>query len=481
MIYTLSQVTRDMSELFNTLRNEFQSGFLLFGSPLDVFVGLLDILVTAFGIYYLLRIIADSRAWQLLKGLVWIFIATQLFGLLGLRTVSFIMVNSISVLTFGLVVLFQPELRRTLETVGRTSFNVFANVNSDGTQEISSLHNFIESIAVACAAMAETYTGALIIIERKTSLGELLNAGSAVVLDSALTSTTLQQIFYKGSPLHDGAILIRQGRIYAARVHVPLSDNYHMRRDYGTRHRAAVGASEIGDAIGIVVSEERGAISLTVGGRLYNMEDADALRTVLHRLLAAEEETEATTGMQSHRNRIKRFFVQGTSDSLIDKKQSSTRTRRRQKEGLPKKRLVSLRIISLTIALFTWFYVQVVTNPIRTRTFTVPLQTLNVETLWDHDLSYTKTDNTVTIVIKARESTMDIIGTERVDASIDFSHITEPISLINMDVKIDLEGISEYTYEIISRNPHQVPVLITEVDENQVNPDDPAQEMPQEP
>lgn len=480
MTYTLSQVTRDMNELFNTLRAEFQSGFLLFGGPLDIFISVLDVLVTAFGIYYLLRILADSRAWQLLKGLILIFVFTQVFGLLGLRTTSFIMVNSISILTFGLVVLFQPELRRTLETVGRNSFKVFSGVNSDGTQEISSLHNFIESIAVACSKMAETYTGALIIIERKTSLGELLNAGSAVLLDSALTSTALQQVFYKGSPLHDGAVLIRQGRLYAARVHVPLSDNYHMRRDYGTRHRAAVGASEIGDAIGIVVSEERGAISLTVGGRLYNMEDVDALRTVLHRLLAPETEQEDTSTVQTIRNRIKRVLPGGKRRAQTDKDQPGARERR-QKEGLPRKRLMYLRAISLAIALLVWFYVQVVTNPIRTRTFTVPLQTLNVESLWEHDLSYTKTDNTVTVVIKARESTMDSIGTEQVDASIDFSEITEPASLINIDVKVDVEGISELTYEVVSRSPHQVPVLITEVGDSQVNPDDPAEEIPQTP
>ena len=475
MIQLLSQFSRDLNELIQTLSEEFRSGFLLFGSPLDIVVAILDILVTTFAIYYILRILADSRAWQLLKGLILIFVFTQVFGLLGLRTISYLMVSSISILTFGLVVLFQPELRRTLESVGRNSLRVFSGVSTDSTQEVASLHNFVESIVLACERMAETYTGALIIIERRTSLGELLNTGSAVVLDSTLTSTTLQQIFYKGSPLHDGAVLIRQGRIYAARVHVPLSDNYHMRRDYGTRHRAAVGASEIGDAIGIVVSEERGAVSVTVGGRLYNMEDMDALRTVLHRLLTPESEVEESKGLRKSLRRLFRkekkredFPAGGTNGSARE---------RRQKDGTMRRRLIYLRVISLLVAILSWFYVQVVTNPLRTRSYTVPLQTLNVETLWENNLSYTKTDNTVTVVVKARQSTIESIESDMVDAAINFEGITEPMAVVTMDVAVEIEGISEFTYEIVSRNPHQVSVLIVEVSESPVEPEGSGQDV----
>src|SRR5690606_25635634 len=134
-----------------------------------------------------------------------------------------------------------------------------------------SIHNLIESIVRACQKMSETRTGALLIVERQTRLGELAEQENVVHLDASVSTTMLLQIFYKGSPLHDGAVLIRNGRLAAARVHVPLSDNYHLRRDYGTRHRAAIGASEMGDAIAIVVSEERGSISVALDGRLYTL------------------------------------------------------------------------------------------------------------------------------------------------------------------------------------------------------------------
>ncbi len=154
-------------------------------------------------------------------------------------------------MAIAFVVIFQPELRRALETVGRSSFNMISSAitQEEGKESSGSVHNMIESIVRACESMSETFTGALIIIERSTKLGDFVEQENVVQLDAAVSSTFLQQIFYKGSPLHDGAILIRDGRVSAARVHVPLSDNYHLRRDYGTRHRAAIGASEIGDTL----------------------------------------------------------------------------------------------------------------------------------------------------------------------------------------------------------------------------------------
>ena len=135
-----------------------------------------------------------------------------------------------------------------------------------------------------------TRTGALIIIERSTRLGELYEQENAVRVDAIVSSALLRQIFYTGSPLHDGAVVIRDGRVAAARVHIALSDNYHLRRDFGLRHRAAVGASEMGDAIAVVVSEERGTISIAVDGVLHVLGNADSLRTHLHRLLGIVEE-----------------------------------------------------------------------------------------------------------------------------------------------------------------------------------------------
>ena len=160
-------------------------------------------------------------------------------------------------------VLFQPELRRALETVGlRTSnaTNPFKHSESAMTEE--EMTSFIKEISSACKEMSRTYTGALILIERNTKLNELLSQENVVAFDSEVTSSVLQSIFYKGSPMHDGGLLIRDGRIIAARCHVPLSVTMHSLERSGTRHRAALGMAEESDAVVLVVSEETGALSL---------------------------------------------------------------------------------------------------------------------------------------------------------------------------------------------------------------------------
>lgn len=275
----LSGIGRFFQELFQDITN----GLILFGGPLDITIAVVDVLITTLVIYYILRLLRDSRAWQLLKGLILIIAFALAGSLAGLTTLGFILNNTISVLAIAFVIIFQPELRRALETVGRSSFVVLGGPESPAKEGV--IHNMIESIVRACEQMSAAHTGALIIIERETRLTELLEQENVVTLDSTISSTILQQIFYTGSPLHDGAVLIRDGRIAGARIHVPLSDNYHLRRDYGTRHRAAVGASEIGDTIAIVVSEERGSISIAIEGRLFVLDNADALRTLLHKIL----------------------------------------------------------------------------------------------------------------------------------------------------------------------------------------------------
>ena len=277
----------DLGRFARSLFSDLTSGLLFFGGPVDILMAVLDIIATSLVVYYILKLLRDTRAWQLLKGLAMIIGFALVCSLLGLTTVGFLLNNTISVFAIAFVVIFQPELRRALETVGRSSFSVLSTaLASDDTEQTTrTVHHMIESIVRACDKMAATRTGALIIIERQTKLGEFIEQENAVQLDAAVSATMLQQIFYKGSPLHDGAVVIRDGRISAARVHVPLSDNYHLRRDYGTRHRAAIGASEIGDTLAVVVSEERGSISLAIEGRLFILDNADALRSLLHKML----------------------------------------------------------------------------------------------------------------------------------------------------------------------------------------------------
>jgi len=286
-----------LGQFFSNLLRDIANGLIFFGGPLDIVIAAFDVFITTLVVYYILRLLRDSRAWQLLKGLILIIAFALAGSLAGLTTVGFLLNNTISVLAIAFVIIFQPELRRALETVGRNTFSVLSGAVAGEDGQSGSLHNMIESIVRACEKMSETRTGALIIIERQTRLTELLEQENVVSLDAAISATFIMQVFYKGSPLHDGALLIRDGRVAGARIHVPLSDNYNLRKDFGTRHRAAVGASEMGDTIAVVVSEERGSISLAMDGRLFVLDNADALRTLLHKLLNPSRPAKGWAGL----------------------------------------------------------------------------------------------------------------------------------------------------------------------------------------
>ena len=322
-LFTLTSLSDRVVEFFRSLWREIGSGLLLLGGMdgwQEIVTNTLDIIVTAVAFYFLLKVLSDTRAWQLIKGLLFIALFAVVCSLLGMQTINYILVNSISVLAIGVVVLFQPELRRALEAVGRSSFSLVNNVadSASGTDALNIA--MIEAIAVACENMTRSMTGALIIIERRTPLGELLDGGTPVILDANLTAPMLEQIFYKNSPLHDGAVLIRNGRIHAARCHIPLSDTFYLRKDFGTRHRAAIGASEIGDAIGIVCSEERGSISVTREGKIYTLHNADALRTVLLQILGGGEDKKETkkSGWSRFWSRFRKSIAAGQGGDKIE-------------------------------------------------------------------------------------------------------------------------------------------------------------------
>jgi diadenylate cyclase len=469
--------TGSFSDFFQALLEEFRNGIFLFASPWDIFISCLDVAVTTFAIYYILKLLSETRAWQLLKGMLWLIVFTVIAGWLGLKTINYALVNSISILVVGLVVIFQPELRRALESVGQNSINLFAPRDDNGSANQKN-HNMIESIAVACEIMAEEKTGALIIIERQTALGDLVESGTAVILDAELTSTALRQIFYKNSPTHDGAVIIRGGRIYAARVHVPLSDSYQVKKEMGTRHRAAIGASDIGDTIAIVVSEEKGTISLAVRGRLYTLDHADALRTVLRRLLSPGESLEDHY-LPRHLRKLLR----------LDKTKSVEEERKREEEvdnsnaaetiksiedeggigkaGLsdmevttnPKRSKALILVIALVSSLALWLYVRVTTNPIRSRTFDVPLVATGVEQLEIRDLSYVNPVSQVRVTIRGREETLTKIDSQQVQATVDFSSIEQP-DVYELEVHVNVQDVSVLSYEVSLRNPDTVSVSV---------------------
>ncbi len=481
-----SNLFSKIGEFFNELRYSLSDGLLFLGGPLDIVIALFDIAITALVLYLILLLLRDSRAWQLLRGILLIVIFALVASAVGLSTIGFMLSRTISILAIAIIVIFQPELRRTLEAVGR---NRLSFVNWDAFPGGTSSHQMIEAIVNACIWMSETLTGALIIIERDTRLGELHEQENAVRIDANVTSALLRQIFYSGSPLHDGAVLIRDGRIAAARVHVPLSDNYHLRRDFGLRHRAAVGVSEMGDAIAIVVSEERGSISIAVGGVLHVLGNGDALRTQLHRLLGMEQAGE----VKSLRSRLHQWakrrlafrqqapvseeivsthdFREQTGDSHgaaipvpgAARKRSRGVSRRRSSGSLlTRKQRVGLAIIALVLACFIWLYVQVTVNPVTTKTFTVPLAHFGVDRAGEKGFGiqgYPVTN--VQITLRGRQQVLADITLAKISAYIDVSDVsrTGPIQL---PVKVDTDTLLYTKTELLF--PATVTVNIFELD-----------------
>ncbi len=467
MLLNNSDILTNFGQFITNLFQDLTSGLLFFGGPLDIVVAVVDILATSLVIYYVLKILRDSRAWQLLKGLILIISFAIICSVAGLTTVGFLLNNTISVLAIAFVVIFQPELRRALETVGRNSFNVISSAiaQDEPAQSSGSVHNLIEAIVRACEKMAETRTGALIIIERQTRLGELIEQENVVLLDAAVSATMLLQIFYKGSPLHDGAVLIRDGRLTAARVHVPLSDNYHLRKDYGTRHRAAIGVSEMGDAIAVVVSEERGCISLTLEGRLYALDNADALRTLLHKLLGPGKPGVSLGNLGSlfrggRRIARPRNGSQSDCPPAAATAQTDSRTATVQPEesnrNMPRitgrrravqppgrqggKMHILLMVASLAIAIVLWLYVQVTVNPVDSRSFVVPLSYHGVETAESKGFELQIPLQSIQITLQGRKKTIADLATEDIEAYLDFANISSD-GLVKLKVQIDTSGL----------------------------------------
>ena len=250
--------------------------------PLHNPINLLDILIVALLFWWLLDIIRGTRAVQLLRGVIVLLVAALVIGsVLPLPTLRWLLRNAVQPALFvAIPVLFQPELRRALEALGRTgdllSRRPFANHGGDGAATVNLLVR-------AAVQLSQRQTGALIVIERNTGLQEYADRG--VIVDARLSVVLLLNIFFPNAPLHDMAVIIRAGRILAANVVLPLSENLLGSTRYGTRHRAALGISEQSDALALVVSEETGGISVANNGRIVRHLNEARLRRLLAELL----------------------------------------------------------------------------------------------------------------------------------------------------------------------------------------------------
>ncbi len=239
----------------------------------------LEVLIIAFVIYQIMIWIKNTKAWMLLKGItvlaVFIFVAM----LLQMHTVLFIVRNTVTVMATAAVVVFQPELRRALEKLGEKSF--FASVVPFDTSRdrVRFSEETVDGIVDAAYSMGRVKTGALIVVEQAIHLTEYESTG--IRMDCIVSMQVLINIFEHNTPLHDGAIIIRGDRIVSATCYLPLSDNMGLSKELGTRHRAAVGMSEVSDALIVVVSEETGAVSVAQGGRLKRNVSREELRASL--------------------------------------------------------------------------------------------------------------------------------------------------------------------------------------------------------
>ncbi len=251
-----------------------------------VFTSLLDITIVAYVIYRILLLIKGTRAVQLIKGIVVLLIALNISDLLSLNTIQWILNQIWAVVFVALAVIFQPELRRALEQLGRGQF--FLPSTSVGLVADDAVR-LIDELTKAMVACAKTKTGALVVLERETGLNDYIETG--VQLDAIVSEAFLSNVFVVNTPLHDGAAIIRGNRVVAAACFLPLSDNPYISTSLGTRHRAAIGITEVSDAVALVVSEETGIISIARDGKLVRYLEEKHLRETLSDILLTKSDS----------------------------------------------------------------------------------------------------------------------------------------------------------------------------------------------
>lgn len=262
---------------------------------------LIDILIVAGIIYYIIRLISGTRATQLIKGIAILGAVFVISEWLNLNTLHYLLGSAVQIGLFAIVVIFQPELRRMLEHMGRMKIGNI--IDFSGTvADSSDAEAMLQSVIKASCSMSESRTGALIVIERNTKLGDYIRTGTPI--DAVTSRRLIENVFVPNTPLHDGAVIISKNRISAASCLLPLSANINLSRDLGTRHRAAIGLSECTDAVVVVVSEETGKISLAVNGMLTRNLTEETLTNALNKMIIpAKSENETPEKFRFRRSK----------------------------------------------------------------------------------------------------------------------------------------------------------------------------------
>ncbi|MEA4832544.1 Cyclic di-AMP synthase CdaA [bioreactor metagenome] len=259
---------------------------------------IIDIIIVSVLLYYVFIFIRERRAGKLAIGILFLLLALLGSDLLGMNALNFILQNIMQVGMIAVIIIFQPELRSMLEKMGGNSIK---NLNRIGeAKDIGEKQKAIEEICLAASDLSKSKTGALIVLERGTKLGDEIKTG--VIVNADVSSFLIKNIFFNKAPLHDGAMIIRDSRVHACGCFLPLSQNADIVKDLGTRHRAGIGISETSDAVVVIVSEETGFISTAVDGKLVRGYDRYSLKDTLNSLMITEER--ANTPIDT----IKRFF-----------------------------------------------------------------------------------------------------------------------------------------------------------------------------
>ncbi len=493
-------------EFFRELVASLGDGYLFFGGPWDIVRYIVDIVFVTFLFYWIIMFIRQTRAWQLIKGIGLILAIVIFCSILGLQMVGYLFNNLIYVFAVFFIILFQPEFRRALETVGlRSSGSIKEFFKGNERDDDKNLSSLIHEVCYACKEMCRTYTGALILIERNTRLDELLDQENVVKFDSTVTNSVLQSVFYKGSPMHDGGLLIRDGKIIAARCHVPLSVTMHNLERSGTRHRAAVGASEMGDTVAVVVSEERGKCSIAVNGMLFEMADEMELEANLSYLLGVGEYEHSKKGLgkviskfRKHRNievrkapenvnidvRDPDILEGGKADSTsvsesihIEKTNAVTEAagvapvrinlKTRAAEEVPNSQKVGVAertvflLLSMLLSVGLWMYIQINNNPVVSKTLTVPISYSSTDTPDNIEVSYPI--DSVELTLVGRQNSISNLTSSDIIVTIDYSSIkSTDTGVVELPVIIEPKQNSIY-FRIEQQLPETISVTVYSV------------------
>lgn len=295
------------------------------------FFDVLDILLVAVIVYEIIKLLKETRAMQLMKGIIAILLFYFMTSILELKTISFLLKSVLQIGLLALLILFQPELRKALEHMGRSdfsSFNLFSQPSE--MKDISKIKKTINIFTEACGKLSKKKTGALIVFERKTKLGEIAKTGT--IVDAVPSVELIGNLFFVNTPLHDGAMIVRDGKIHAAGCFLPLSENYTISSELGTRHRAALGISENSDAVVVVVSEETGLITVAQNGRLIRGLTTEQLSAKLRAELIVQTPEKTYKGKNILKN-INKKAEESISKKVEEKKKKSEENKNEKAGG----------------------------------------------------------------------------------------------------------------------------------------------------